>query len=123
VGSHYFISADQSGGAAWPFTPDQLTNALLNRWPQSTVTETPGDNLDLEVRVGEDHCELTYQMDHQVFVFRDQDPLTPPLAIIHTLLRDLAPDVPAVWWSEFDASLEPFDVTADLEQVVEDFGM
>lgn len=77
----------------------------------------------LQVSVGNDHCELTYQIDHRVFVFRDQDPLTPPLTIIHTLLRDLAPEVPAVWWAEFDATLELFDATADLEQVVDDFGM
>jgi hypothetical protein len=95
----------------------------MNRWPQSTVTQTPEDDLDLQVRVGENTCELTYQTDHQVFVFRDQDPLTPPLAIIHTLLRDLAPHAAAVWWADFDASLEPFDVTAGLEQVVDDFGM
>ncbi|MER5642210.1 hypothetical protein ABT095_35375 [Kitasatospora sp. NPDC002227] len=122
MGSHYFISADRTSGAAWPFTAAQLGEALLRRWPQSTVTDAGDDNLDLDVRVEQNRCELTYQADHQVFVFRDQDPLDPPLAIVHTLLRDLAPTVPALWWADYDATPEPFDVTAELAEVIQDFG-
>jgi hypothetical protein len=122
VGSNYFASADRRTGAAWPFSTEQLTTAIARIWPYSTVSDDGDDTLDITVRAGDHLCELSYQTDHQVLVFRDQEPLSAPLTIVHTLLRELAPGIPAVWWADFDATLEPLDATVSLGQFIDDFG-
>ncbi|MFE3113739.1 hypothetical protein ACFXKJ_37910 [Kitasatospora indigofera] len=122
MGSSYFVSADRHTGAAWPFTAEQLTASVVRIWPQSSVNEDNDDTLNITVRAGDHHCELSYQADLQVLIFRDQEPLSAPLTVVHTLLRELAPGVPAVWWADFDATLEPLDPTLDLQQFIDDFG-
>ncbi|MFE2346089.1 hypothetical protein [Kitasatospora cineracea] len=123
MGATYYISADRSAAAAWQFTEHQLAEAVQRRWPESTAGVVPGDALEIDVRVGDEHCEIIYHYDLRFFTFPDQEPLRVPVVIIHTLLRDLAPTAPAVWWSDDDGTPEPFDVQADAEQVAEDFGM
>ncbi|MFF2821166.1 hypothetical protein ACFVT9_37280 [Kitasatospora cineracea] len=123
MGANFYISVDRSTAPAWPFTEQQLARAVQRRWPESASATVPGEVLEVDVRVGDEHCEITYHYDRQFFTFPDQEPLRVPVVIIHTLLRDLAPTTPAVWWADYDGTPEPFDVQADAEQVAEDFGM
>ncbi len=124
MGAQFYVSVDKSTAPAWPFTQQQLAQAVQRRWPESTSGADPGNEvLEIDVRVGDAHCEITYHYDRHFFVFPDQDPLRTPVVIIHTLLRDLAPTTPAVWWADYDGTPEPFDLQADAEEVAEDFGM
>ncbi|MFJ4680318.1 hypothetical protein [Kitasatospora sp. NPDC088783] len=123
MGAKFYVSADRSVVPAWPFTEQQVAEAVQRRWPESTAGVVPGDVLEIDVRVGDEHCEILFYDDLRFFAFRDQEPLRVPVVIIHTLLRDLAPTTPAIWWADYDGTPEPFDVQADAEQVAEDFGM
>lgn len=67
-------------------------------------------------------AELSYHLRSRVFSFEDREPWSAPLGVLHTVLRELAPDVPAVWWPDFDAVPQPFDLSADLPTVIEGFG-
>ncbi|MCX5209925.1 hypothetical protein OG689_11580 [Kitasatospora sp. NBC_00240] len=122
MGSSYFVSADRRSDATWHFTAEQLAATVTRVWPGSTLAGDLDDTLDITVRAGEHRCELSYQADLQVLVLRDQDPLPATLAVVHTLLSELAPAVPAVRWADFDASPEPLDLTAGPDRFVEDFG-
>jgi hypothetical protein len=122
VGSSYFVSADRRSGAAWPFTAEQLAAAIVRIWPPSSLAGDSDGTLDITVRTGDHRCELSHQTDHQILVLRDQEPLSASLTVVHTLLRELAPGVLAVWWADFDAALEPLDPRVDLEQFIDDFG-
>jgi hypothetical protein len=121
VGSSFFVSADRTRGAVWPFTAEQLTDAVTRLWPGSTVGGTPDDVLDFDIRVEDQDLPFSWQVDNQVLVFPDQEPLSTPALIVHRLLRELAPDVPAVWWADYDATLEPVDLSPDPEGFVRDF--
>jgi hypothetical protein len=122
VGSSYFVSADRQQGAAWSFTTDQLTETVTRLWPGSTVGGDPDDVIDLDIAVDEQTtCPFSWQVEYQVLTFPDQEPLHTPALVIHRLLRELAPDVPAVWWADFDATLEPVDLSPDPAGFVRDF--
>ncbi|WP_329499317.1 hypothetical protein [Kitasatospora herbaricolor] len=122
MGSSYFVSADRRSDASWPFTADQLAAAVTGTWPGSALTGDFDGTLDITVHIGADRCALSYQADNHVLVFQDRDPLGAPLTVVHTLLRALAPTVPAVWWADFDGTLEPLDLAAGLDRFVAEFG-
>ncbi|MEU7260989.1 hypothetical protein AB0B21_35080 [Streptomyces rimosus] len=115
------MSADQHNGATWPFTTQQLTETVTRLWPGSDIGGDLDDVVDLEIHVEGRILPFSWQVEYQVLLFPDQDPLDAPARVIHRLLRELAPQVPAVWWSEADATLEPVDLSPDPEAFVRDF--
>lgn len=121
MGSSFFVSADRQHGAAWTFTTDQLTEAVTRLWPGSTVGAAPDDVLDLDILIDDRTCPFSWQLEHQVLVFPDQEPLSTPALIVHRLLCELAWDVPAVWWADYDATLEPIDLSPDPAEFVRQF--
>ncbi|MFJ9953379.1 hypothetical protein [Kitasatospora sp. NPDC091207] len=58
-----------------------------------------------------------------MFSFADREPWSAPLTVLHTVLREIAPDVRLVWWADFDATLETLDLSTDLQRFVDDFGV
>ncbi|MCA1218428.1 hypothetical protein [Streptomyces sp. 8L] len=65
---------------------------------------------------------FAWQTEHRVLTFPDQDPLDGAARIVHRLLSTLAPDVPAVWWADYDADLEPVDLSLDETTFAREFG-
>ncbi|GLW75273.1 hypothetical protein Kpho02_75700 [Kitasatospora phosalacinea] len=122
MGATFYVSADRSAAPAWPFTEQQLVEAVRRHWPESTAGVVPRGALEIDVRVGDERCAIVYHHDLRFFAFRDREPLEAPVLVLHTLLKDLAPTTPAVRWSTDDGSPEPFDLRADAAQVAEDFG-
>ncbi|MFF3594514.1 hypothetical protein [Kitasatospora indigofera] len=122
MGSSYFVSADRCNDATWPFTAEQLAATVTGTWPGSTIAGDSDGTLDITVRLGTDQCVLSYQAGLHVLVLPDRDPLSAPLTVVHTLLRVLAPTVPAVWWADFDATPEPLDLVAGLDRFIDAFG-
>ncbi|MFD9591991.1 hypothetical protein ACFWA9_04430 [Kitasatospora sp. NPDC059973] len=57
-----------------------------------------------------------------MFSFADREPWSAPLTVIYTVLRELAPTVPVVWWFDYDATMEPLDRSADLRTFISGFG-
>ncbi|MER0485037.1 hypothetical protein ABR737_43095 [Streptomyces sp. Edi2] len=121
MGSSFFVSADQPNGASWPFSTDQLVDSITRLWPSSAVGGGHGDVLEMDVHVDGRTLTFDWNIAHQVLRFPDQDPLAEPARIVHRLLREVAPDVPAVWWTECDATPEPIDLSPDPEIFVRDF--
>ncbi|MEU9115122.1 hypothetical protein AB0D04_25875 [Streptomyces sp. NPDC048483] len=118
MGSSFFVSADQQHGASWPFSTEQLIEAVTRLWPGSDVAGALDDFLELDIQADDRSLPFSWQVEYQVLIFPDQDPLSEPAQIVHRLLRELAPGIPAVWWTEFDATLEPIDLSPDPEPFI-----
>lgn len=121
MGSSFFVSADQPNGASWPFSTDQLVAAITRLWTGSATGGRRGDVLEMDVHVDGRTLAFDWNVAHQVLRFPDQDPLAEPARIVHRLLREVAPDVPAIWWTEYDATPEPIDLSPDAEKFIRAF--
>ncbi|TYC68157.1 hypothetical protein EH183_40590 [Streptomyces sp. CB01881] len=124
MGSSFYVHADsRDGGPAWAFTRAELAAALTAHWPGASVADSVEGWAEILVEVEPGQwAELSYNLRGRAFSFEDREPWSAPLTVLHTVLRDLAPDVPVVWWPDFDAVLEPFDLAADLSAVLDAFG-
>ncbi|MGQ4511722.1 hypothetical protein [Streptomyces sp. DW26H14] len=136
MGATFFVSADRESGAAWTFTDDELSACVTRLWPGSRLSDGDGI-LELAIRetdvrdagvadaggreTGRVH-PFAWQTEHRVLTFPDQDPLDGAARIVHRLLSTLAPDVPAVWWADYDADLEPVDLSLDETTFAREFG-
>ena len=119
----YYISPNEGQGARWSFTTEGFAEAVTDLWPN---TELAGpyqghDIIDVTVQLGGNKHTLSYNADNPVLVFRDQDPATGPATLILSLLRRLAPDVPVVWFADFDGSVYPLNLDHTVEQLAEAF--
>ncbi|MFG2532129.1 hypothetical protein [Streptomyces sp. NPDC048516] len=121
MGSSFFFSADQPNGAFWPFSTGQLADAVTRLWPGSTTGGGRAGALEMDIHVNGRTLTFAWDVAHQVLSFPDQEPLAEPARIVHRLLRELAPDVPAVWWTEYDATPEPVDLSPDPEIFLREF--
>ncbi|MFF8785168.1 hypothetical protein [Streptomyces sp. NPDC015125] len=121
MGSSFFVSADQPNGAFWPFSTDQLTDAVTRLWPGSTIGGMRNGVLEMDIHVDDRTLPFDWNTAYQVLRFPDQDPLAAPARIVHRLLREVAPDAPAVWWTEYDATMEPIDLSPDPEEFLRAF--
>ncbi|WP_328381258.1 hypothetical protein OHS81_00170 [Streptomyces sp. NBC_00400] len=113
MGSSFFVSADQPNGAFWPFSTGQLVGTITRLWPGSAVGDGRDGVLEMDIPLDDRTLAFDWDIAHQVLRFPDQDPLAEPARLVHRLLREVAPDVPAVWWTEDDATLEPIDLSPD----------
>jgi hypothetical protein len=73
------------------------------------------------VRLAGTEHSLSYHAQDPVLVFRDQDPPTGPAALVLGLLRRLAPDTPAVWFADFDGTVNPLRLDATVAELAEAF--
>ncbi|MER6400849.1 hypothetical protein ABT263_33135 [Kitasatospora sp. NPDC001603] len=125
MGSDFYVSADrEKTGGPWPFTREQLEESVTRNWPGAAVGEYfEGRHLEIQVEVGPGQvAELSFGLRHRVLSFADREPWSAPLTVIHTVLRELAPTVPVVWWIDYDATTEALDLSADLRTFISGFG-
>ncbi|WP_331757282.1 hypothetical protein OG422_31430 (plasmid) [Streptomyces sp. NBC_01525] len=122
MGTHYYISADQQRGARWSFTAEDLAATATRIWPDTTVDTYDGDTTELQIHLDDETLTFIWDDEYKVLRFPDHQDLEVPARVVHRLLRELAPDVPAVWWSEADATLEPVDLSPDPEPFAQSFG-
>ncbi|WP_329454092.1 hypothetical protein [Streptomyces sp. NBC_01497] len=121
MGSTFFVSADRETGAAWTFTDDELSACVSRLWPDSRMSSS-GGILELDIQEFDRVHPFAWQTEHRVLTFPDQDPLEGAARIVHQLLHELAGDVPAVWWADYDATPEPVDLTMDPDDFAREFG-
>ncbi|MEV6972625.1 hypothetical protein [Kitasatospora sp. NPDC093806] len=120
MGSSFYVSA---AGAPWAFSREQLADALARHWPGATVSDVFERFVEIHAEVAPGQvAELSFHKEHKVFSFADREPWSAALTVLHTVLGELAPGVPAVWWIDFDGTLEPLELSLPLEQFIDDFG-
>ncbi|MBP0454031.1 MULTISPECIES: hypothetical protein [unclassified Kitasatospora] len=124
MGSEFYVSSDREQTGPWPFTREQLEESVIRNWPGASVGEFfEGRHLEIQVEVEPGQlAELSFSLRHRVFSFADREPWSAPLTVIYTVLRELAPTVPVVWWIDYDATMEPLDLSADLQAFIRSFG-
>ncbi|MDH6122025.1 hypothetical protein ABH930_006383 [Kitasatospora sp. GAS204A] len=122
MGATFYISADRQQNAAWPFTTEQFEQTVANLWPEGSVSTATADLRCVHVPVDDHWCEVLYDPENGVLSFPEREPWSAPLTVVHTLLRRLAPAVPAVWWADYDPLMEPLDLGLELGDFIAAFG-
>jgi hypothetical protein len=122
VGSSFYVSADREAGSQWQFTAEDVGRVVLAHWPDADLGHRQDGTVDLLVRVGDSQCELSFDPEYGVFSFADRVPWAAPLTVIYAVLHELVSGTPAVWWADFDATMEPLDVSVDLAGFISSFG-
>lgn len=123
MGSSFYVSADREQAGPWSFSRARLEESLGRHWPEASVSDVFEGFVEIraEVKPGT-WAELSFDKEHRVFSFADREPWSAPLTVLHTVLREIAPDVPVVWWADFDATLETLDLSTDLQTFIDAFG-
>ncbi|MEV0194450.1 hypothetical protein AB0I39_38755 [Kitasatospora purpeofusca] len=125
MGSSFNISADREHVGPWAFTGEQVRESVVRHWPDATVSDAFENFLeivaDVEAVESARPAELSYNLRHGVFSFEDRGSPVAPLTVVYRVLRDLAPTVPVVWWIDYDADLQPLDLTRGLDAFIAGF--
>ncbi|MEV0537643.1 hypothetical protein [Kitasatospora sp. NPDC050463] len=123
MGSDFYVSSDREQVGPWPFTRERLEESVTRNWPGASVGEIFEGHLEIQVEVEPGQfTELFFNLTHHVFSFADRGSLSAPLTVIYTVLRELAPTVPVVWWIDYDVTPAPLDLGADLSTFTSSFG-
>ncbi|MFF9645901.1 hypothetical protein [Kitasatospora aureofaciens] len=122
MGSTFYVSADREHAGPWTFTGEQVKDCVRRHWPTSTVSGVFENFLEIEAEVEPgQRAELSFNLRHGAFSFEDREPHSAPLTVIYTVLRELAPQTPVVWWIDYDADLQPLDMTGGQEAFIDSF--
>ncbi|WP_331745323.1 hypothetical protein [Kitasatospora sp. NBC_01300] len=122
MGASYYISSDQEQVGPWPFTGDQVKQCVTRHWPDAVVSGAFEHFLEIQAQLEPGRpTELSYNLRHHAFSFEDRAPLSAPLTVIYTVLHELAPTTPVMWWVDYDAELQPLDLSRGLDAFIEDF--
>lgn len=118
----YFVSADQEQGARWPFTTEELLRAAAELRPDAEIGGPYEPQGTIEISLPGQHREhtVTYHPGTPVFVFPEQDEVEVPATLVLELLQRLAPDVPAVWFADFEGIIHPLRLDATAEEFAEE---
>ncbi|MEU3559716.1 hypothetical protein [Kitasatospora sp. NPDC006786] len=121
MGSSFYVSADRESTGPWAFTGEQVQERVLRHWPDATVSSAYEGFLEIvaDVEPGRP-AELSFNLRHGVFSFEDRGSPAGPLTVIYKVLHDLAPEMPVVWWIDYDVDPQPLDM-ADLEAFIGGF--
>ncbi|MFJ1936758.1 hypothetical protein ACIOGZ_29375 [Kitasatospora sp. NPDC088160] len=119
MGSSFYISADREKAGPWTFTGDQVADSVRRHWPDATVSNAFEGFLEIvaDVEPGRP-AELSFNLRHGVFGFEDRGSPVGPLTVIYEVLHDLAPQVPVVWWIDYDVDLQPLDLAGGLDAFI-----
>ncbi|MDH6709834.1 hypothetical protein P3T27_006583 [Kitasatospora sp. MAA19] len=122
MGSTFYVSADREHAGPWTFTGEQVKDCVRRHWPASTVSSAFENflEIDAEVEPGQ-RAELSFNLRHGAFSFEDREPHSAPLTVIYTVLRELAPQTPVVWWIDYDADLQPLDLAGGRGAFIDSF--
>ncbi|MFE4514714.1 hypothetical protein ACFRMQ_11060 [Kitasatospora sp. NPDC056783] len=66
-------------------------------------------------------AELSFNVRHGVFGFEDRGSPAGPLTVIYEVVHKLAPEVPVVWWIDYDVDLKPLDLSGGLDVFIGSF--
>ncbi|GAB7189005.1 hypothetical protein ATKI12_8836 [Kitasatospora sp. Ki12] len=119
MGSSFNISADRERVGPWAFTGEQVKERVLVYWPDAMVGSAFEGFLEIvaDVEPGRP-AELSFNLRHAVFSFEDRGSPVGPLTVIYRVLHDLAPEVPVVWWIDYDVDLQPLDLAGGLDAFI-----
>ncbi|WP_035803912.1 hypothetical protein [Kitasatospora mediocidica] len=118
----YYVSANEAQGARWAFTADDLARVAVELRPDAMVSAPSGSHGTVEILLpGErrDHSVL-YHSGKPVLVFREQDDLEAPAAMVLQLLQRLAPDVATVWFADFEGVVHALDVACSVDDFIDE---
>ncbi|MER7850332.1 hypothetical protein ABTZ03_41110 [Kitasatospora sp. NPDC096077] len=122
MGSTFYVSADREHAGPWTFTGEQVKDCVRRHWPNATVSAAFENFLEIHLEaVPGEWAELSFNLRHGAFSFEDREPHSAPLTVLHTVLRELAPTVPVVWWIDYDADLQPLDLAGSLAAFIDSF--
>ncbi|MFD8705332.1 hypothetical protein ACFV1W_22410 [Kitasatospora sp. NPDC059648] len=122
MGSTFYVSADREHAGPWTFTGEQVKDCVRRHWPASTVSGAFENFLEIEAEVEPgQQAELSFNLRHGAFSFEDRAPHSAPLTVIYTVLHELAPQTPVVWWIDYDADLQPLDLAGGQEAFIDSF--
>ncbi|MCX4745947.1 hypothetical protein OG455_10485 [Kitasatospora sp. NBC_01287] len=122
MSGRYYVSADQGRGAHWAFTADDLIRTATEIRPDADVSAPFGPQGTIEIRLrGEQRSHsVLYHCAEPVLVFREQDEIVVPAAMVLHLLQRLAPEVGAVWFADFEGVPHPLQVNSSVDDFVDD---
>lgn len=122
MGASFYVSADRRQGGLWTFTDQQVKECIRRHWPDAAVSRAFEDFLEIDVEVEPaQRAELSYNLRHGAFLFEDRAPHSAPLSVVYTVLHELAPTVPVVWWIDYDVELRPLDLAGGREAFISSF--
>ncbi|MFB7126158.1 hypothetical protein [Kitasatospora sp. NPDC056273] len=122
MGSSFYVSADREHAGPWAFTGEQVQEIVLRHWPDATVSSAYEGFLEIVADTGADRpAELSFNRRHGVFGFEDRGSPAGPLTVIYEVVHELAPEVPVVWWIDYDVDLQPLDLTGGREAFIGSF--
>ncbi|MGA5820834.1 hypothetical protein ACPC54_23575 [Kitasatospora sp. NPDC094028] len=122
MGASFYVSADRRQSGPWTFTGEQVKECIRRHWPDATVSRAFEDFLEIAAEVEPaQRAELSYNLKHGAFSFEDRAPHSAPLIVIYTVLHELAPTVPVVWWIDYDVDLQPLDLAGGREAFLSSF--
>ncbi|MFJ4188218.1 hypothetical protein [Kitasatospora sp. NPDC089509] len=122
MGSTFYVSADREHAGLWTFTGEHVKDCVRRHWPDATVSGAFENFLEIHVEAEPGQwTELSFNLRHGAFSFEDREPHSAPLTVLYAVLRELAPTVPVVWWIDYDADLQPLDLTGSLAAFIDSF--
>ncbi|WP_416875456.1 hypothetical protein [Kitasatospora sp. SC0581] len=122
MGSSFYVSADREHAGPWAFTGEQVKEIILRLWPDATVSSAYEGFLEIVADTGTDRpAELSFNLRHGTFGFEDRGSPAGPLTVIYEVVRELAPEVPVVWWIDYDVDPQPLDLTGGREAFIGSF--
>ncbi|MFE4519165.1 hypothetical protein ACFRMQ_33845 [Kitasatospora sp. NPDC056783] len=122
VGSSFYVSADREQAGPWAFTGEQVRECVRRHWPHATVSGSSEGFLEIMANVEPGRpAEVSFNLRHGVFSFVDRGSPAGPLSVVYRVLHDLAPDVPVVWWIDYDVDLRLLDLVGGLDAFLASF--
>lgn len=117
MSGQYFIVPDEGRGGRWNFTEEQLAQLASEIRPGSEISGPYGENdiyqIDIPAGGARTH-EVIYQAKTMGFSFRTGE-IRLTGGLVFQILRQLAPDIPALWIASFDGTPYPFRVAGRTE--------
>ncbi|WP_316528136.1 hypothetical protein [Kitasatospora brasiliensis] len=122
MGSSFYLSADPEQAGPWTFTGEQVQECVRRHWPDATVSTAFEGFLEIVADLDRGRpAEVSFNLQHGMFAFEDRGSLVGPLTVIYNVLHDLAPEVPVVWWIDYDVDPQPLDLAGGLEAFIGSF--